>query len=204
MSDLVLGRHATGERALSITDGGNSSANTQTITPVKDVFSPLSDSEDEAVSCFIFMSKLSSHVHSSQNGNDHRSSSSPPIPATPAPQQGHKRAASASPQDSTSHKRRRSKPSGPAAVLDVAGAIRDLAESFNSPGPSAMSQIPPTPVRLAKAVQKAMKDSALTPKERGILVHHLSQNKSIADAYNACTDEETCKEFVEFTLSRHI
>lgn len=88
-------------------------------------------------------------------------------------------------------------------MLDVAGAIHDLAESFLDSGSTSPSLVPPTPVRLAKAVQKAMKDASLQAKDRGVLIHHLSQNKAIADAYNACTDTETCNEFVQFTLSKH-
>lgn len=100
------------------------------------------------------------------------------------PVKGQKRVASSSPSENRLRKKK-SRPSGPAAVLDVAGAIRGLTETLSTD-----SLLPSTPMRLSAAVKKAAGDDSLTKGQRARLLMLFSENISFADTYSACPDDE--------------
>lgn len=108
---------------------------------------------------------------------------------------GRKRAASTTPKD-RSLRKRSSRPTGPSAVREVAGAIRHLTDAFaneSSFSARASQTLPPsTPVRLSTAVRKAAADERFTKAQRAQLIKLFSENISIADTYTACPDEEIC------------
>lgn len=90
------------------------------------------------------------------------------------------------------HKPRRKKThlSGPAAVSEVAGAIRGLTDTLMSDNLSTQPPPPNTPMRRTSAVKMAVADDSLTNEEKACLLKLFSDNISMADTYVACSDKE--------------
>ncbi|KAL5480230.1 hypothetical protein ACEPAI_1500 [Sanghuangporus weigelae] len=109
------------------------------------------------------------------------------FPSTPvSSQKSRKRAPSPEPdQEQRSFKRKNSLPTGPAAISDMADAIRQLGTSVD----------PQTPKRLTEAIRHAHRDNSLTAPERAKLMKLFTDKMAVADAYLAFDeDDEEMKE----------
>lgn len=109
-------------------------------------------------------------------------------PATPV-SSGRKRAASVSPDGfSVSHKKR-GRASGPAAVMDVADAIRGMASSLTSGDGTKTS-----PQRRTSAVQEIARNKNFTLQERVQALKLFRGDIAIADTYLAVEGDEELRD----------
>lgn len=160
ISELVEGRHATGEAALSISTVTN---------PIV-----LEDLEGDD-----FPSTLSEIIAASPAP---RLSQVSAIPSTPRASSSKRKSPTPPPEEST--KRRRS--AGSNAVSEVADAMRELATAFGDNG----SDGPNTPSRRRIAVSNTTKDVMLTKGERVRLILLLRKDVEMVDTYSALLDDD--------------
>ncbi|KLO17660.1 hypothetical protein SCHPADRAFT_867773 [Schizopora paradoxa] len=97
----------------------------------------------------------------------------------------------------TTDKRTRGRPTGPMAVMDVADALRDVANSFKN-----SEDIESTPLRRIKAVRAVEEDNTLSPTTQQHFMGLISKTIGIADVYMAIKNEDTRAGFVHDSLQR--
>lgn len=93
--------------------------------------------------------------------------------------------------------RKRSRPTGPEALGDVAAALQGIRESMSAPlvMQSDLDALPTTPERLSQAVKMiAHNEPALSNNEKGLLIKLFSINPRAADAYLALVDDDIDEE----------
>jgi hypothetical protein len=94
--------------------------------------------------------------------------------------------------------KKKSRPSGPAAVSDIANAIREVAESFGNN--SAAAGGPTTPERRTKAIRVVGKDHELDARERIKAIRLFKRDIAAADAYLAIDELDVRAEFIRLEI----
>jgi hypothetical protein len=108
-----------------------------------------------------------------------------------------RRAASTSPEHHTSESaKRQSRHPGPSAVLDVASALREVAESFSS----SVGDGPTTPERRTNAIRAVAKDRELDARERIGAIRLFKRDIAAADAYLAIDEPDVHAEFIRLEI----
>ena len=106
-----------------------------------------------------------------------------------------KQAALKTPEHHTSAKKK-SRPSGPAAVLDVASALREMASSFVDTDNGDLS----TPQRRLMAIRAVEKDQELNSGERIKAMCLFKRDIAAADSYLAINDSTLRAEFIRLEI----
>ena len=88
--------------------------------------------------------------------------------------------------------KKKSCPSGPAAVSDVAGALREVAESFNNSANGGLT----TPQHRTSAIRAVAKDWELNASERIKAICLFKRDIAAADTYLAIDESDIRAEFI--------
>jgi hypothetical protein len=95
---------------------------------------------------------------------------------------------------------RKSKVTAAGAVLQVAGAMRDLGTAFSS-SPSSTSDVPSSPSRRTNAIRDLEKSNLLTPRRFIRVVRHIQKNTYVADVFLSLTDNSLRSSYLEAELA---
>jgi hypothetical protein len=116
----------------------------------------------------------------------------------PAPVKSRRKRAASVPATPASSKKK-SRPSGPVAIMDVADALRHVATSL-TPSESMSTDALATPQRRTAAIRVVTKDKSLTPEEQVRVMRLFREDMAIADSYLAIEDTATCTAYIRAEL----
>lgn len=102
-------------------------------------------------------------------------------------------------ETSVSKRKKSGRPSGPQSVLDMAGALRDVASSLNFNA----NMGPTTPQRRIAAVKAVSTDMNLHSFERSAFIRLIAKDVALADTYMAIPQADIRSEVVQDELASH-